>query len=403
MTCRRFIIAVDVFLAIFFANQTCLQANRLGKDNAVFSQTFPWASRILGEYALVAHTQNIAECPYEMTFTGISKQRHEHSEGRRIELAEIRHEQIQIDGEQCTGPGRLLVQSETEEELLVVGFDNKMRNCGTFNIAATTLFLDDMPSKLGVLQENERMPPNVLTNAAAREVYMGIIDRGDSYRPWGCWYLRMGSEDGSGAAVSSSGPDSETYVATVGPDSKSSDCFPGTAIVVLENGMRKMMRDVQVGDRVQVGDGEYSDVFMFTHRSSHVMRSFVTIRVDQESIKLHVTPDHLIYVRGLRLISARNIRAGDEIVLGTFRTANVTRIEHTVLSGLFNPHTIHGDIVVDGVLTSTYTECVQPSIAHAALWLLRNTYRVLGFDLTRGCFEQGAPRIVTSLLRRLSR
>jgi hypothetical protein len=39
--------------------------------------------------------------------------------------------------------------------------------------------------------------------------------------------------------------------------------------------------------------------------------------------------------------------------------------------GLYNPHTMHGDIVVDGVHTSTYTDSVAPALAHALLWPVR--------------------------------
>ena len=42
--------------------------------------------------------------------------------------------------------------------------------------------------------------------------------------------------------------------------------------------------------------------------------------------------------------------------------------------GLYNPHTLHGDVVVDGVLTSTYTGVVHPALAHALLAPLRQLY-----------------------------
>ena len=49
-------------------------------------------------------------------------------------------------------------------------------------------------------------------------------------------------------------------------------------------------------------------------------------------------------------------------------------------TGLYNPHTLHGDIVVDGVLTSTYTAAFSPTLAHVALAPLRALYRA-GVDI----------------------
>ena len=39
-----------------------------------------------------------------------------------------------------------------------------------------------------------------------------------------------------------------------------------------------------------------------------------------------------------------------------------------VATGLYNPHTMTGDIVVDGIQTSTYTAAIAPTLAHLALW-----------------------------------
>ena len=50
---------------------------------------------------------------------------------------------------------------------------------------------------------------------------------------------------------------------------------------------------------------------------------------------------------------------------------NVTAVTVEWADGLYNPHTMTGDIVVDGVLTSTYTDAVAPSLAHALLWPVR--------------------------------
>ena len=49
---------------------------------------------------------------------------------------------------------------------------------------------------------------------------------------------------------------------------------------------------------------------------------------------------------------------------------NVTAVAAEWANGLYSPHTMTGDIVVDGVLTSTY----MPKLAHALLWPVRMLY-----------------------------
>jgi hypothetical protein len=41
---------------------------------------------------------------------------------------------------------------------------------------------------------------------------------------------------------------------------------PGGALVDLESGVTQRMDRLQVGDRVKVAPGIFSDVFMFTHK-----------------------------------------------------------------------------------------------------------------------------------------
>ncbi len=49
-------------------------------------------------------------------------------------------------------------------------------------------------------------------------------------------------------------------------------------------------------------------------------------------------------------------------------------------SGLFNPHTMQGDIVVNGIKTSSFTTLVAPALAQSLMWPVRMLYS-LGYDL----------------------
>ena len=66
----------------------------------------------------------------------------------------------------------------------------------------------------------------------------------------------------------------------------------------------------------------------------------------------------------------------------------VASVSSVWADGLYNPHTMHGDIVVDGIQTSTYTSDIDPTLAHAALWPVRMLHS-MGKDVVGDTFALG--------------
>lgn len=153
-------------------------------------------------------------------------------------------------------------------------------------------------------------------------------------------------------------------------------CFPGAAEVELSDGTRRSMRDLRVGDRVRVSEGEFSEVFMFTHRRGDVSHEFVRVVVN-DGRSLELTSGHFLYVNGA-LAPASSVRVGDVLADAARRPVNVASVECVGRKGLYNPQTVHGDIVVQGLLASTYTRTVAPGAAHALLVPLRAMYARFG-------------------------
>ena len=158
------------------------------------------------------------------------------------------------------------------------------------------------------------------------------------------------------------------------------DCFPGTATVQLRDGSTKLMRDLAVGDAVLAGPGgQYSEVYMFSHRLVDAEVAYVEL--ETASATVHLTGGHYLPVNGARLAEARTVRVGDNVTLGASgKSVPVVAVRSVRKGGLYNPHTLHGDIVVDGVLTSTYTAAFSPTLAHVVLAPLRALYRA-GVDV----------------------
>jgi len=154
------------------------------------------------------------------------------------------------------------------------------------------------------------------------------------------------------------------------------------------------MSALVTGDCVLVGDNVFSDVYMFSHRDANAETQFVKI-VTAQNHTLLLTPNHYLHING-NLATAKTTRVGDLVVAADGKQVAVTTVSSVRSSGLYNPHTLHGDVVVNGIKTSTYTADIAPALAHAALWPVRMAY-MLGQDIVGDAFAQGSDLIANVL------
>jgi len=173
-------------------------------------------------------------------------------------------------------------------------------------------------------------------------------------------------------------------------------CFPSNATVTLLNGTSKRMDELAIGDKVLVASGVFSDVYMFSHKLSAVQSEFVSITT-QGGHTLMLTSNHYLYINN-RMAVASMVKVGDTLTTpgSTDKYDKVVSVRNVWADGLYNPHTLQGDIVVNGVLTSTYTSAIEPNIAHAALLPVRMMYS-MGIDLVGDKFAEGSEFIAKSM------
>lgn len=202
-------------------------------------------------------------------------------------------------------------------------------------------------------------------------------------------------DDKKDNSTSSETEDTEGTVAGISTNATSGDppCFPGSAIVEHEDGTKKKMSELMIGDRVSVGGGEYSAVFMFTHKLGSIRHEFVELQVG--TVALRLTAGHYLTLNG-RSAAAGTARVGDLVELGTGGTGRLTQVLRVEDEGLYNPQTAHGSIAVSGIVASCYTEAVPIGAAHALLAPLRTVFERLG--LASRALETGAG-IFAHLLR----
>ena len=143
------------------------------------------------------------------------------------------------------------------------------------------------------------------------------------------------------------------------------------------NGNTKKMSELAVGYKVITHNGVFSEVFMFSHRLEEATYNFVEIKT--ATATLAITGNHYLYING-NLREAQYVSAGDTITLASGKQDKILSVGRVKKDGIYNPHTLQGDIVVDGVLTSTYTSAFSPTLAHVVLAPLRGLYQ-MGVDI----------------------
>lgn len=155
-----------------------------------------------------------------------------------------------------------------------------------------------------------------------------------------------------------------------------STCFPADATVMLRGGVLTRMDQLTTGNDVLVRGGKFSKVLLFTHSSRWTRALFIELVTESQQV-LSLTRGHYVYINGV-LQRAENARIGDNVLVVRkdgvgFNTTQerVIKLGTKVRTGLYNPQTVAGDIVVNGILASCYTDAVHPIAAHSLLSPLR--------------------------------
>lgn len=149
----------------------------------------------------------------------------------------------------------------------------------------------------------------------------------------------------------------------------------------LLDGSTKFMHEVRIGDMVKVAHPDkYSPVYFFSHHHVHITAKVIRIVTSIDEVWLSMSPTHLLYANGRR-VPASDVRVGDKLSINddiASQRAVVVSVERAEAPGLHNPHTFHGDIVVNGIVASTFTSTVRPSLAKILLAPFKAIYYVAG-------------------------
>ena len=160
------------------------------------------------------------------------------------------------------------------------------------------------------------------------------------------------------------------------------------------------MSELRVGDKVlsvrSDGSTFFDEVYMFGHKDAAAVSPYVRLVTDGGST-LRLTADHYVHVEQgpgtWSALPASQIKVGDvvRVLQGHSALATQRIVSKSIVMerGLFNPYTLGGSIVVDGVLASCHSSSALDGVF---IWLgvpiaegyqlafapIRALYRLLG-------------------------
>jgi len=117
------------------------------------------------------------------------------------------------------------------------------------------------------------------------------------------------------------------------------------------------MDELLVGDKVLTAGGVYSKVYSFGHFSREEKTEYIQIQIDTFGTPLEISAQHLIYLYNEKdklLVPAQDVKVGDLLVAAHDTIAKVLSIRKMHRRGVYSPLTAAGDIVVNGVVASSY-------------------------------------------------
>lgn len=165
-------------------------------------------------------------------------------------------------------------------------------------------------------------------------------------------------------------------------------CFPASATVTTADGATVRMADLEAGQHIHHDEhGASSPVFLFTHRTLNREQWFYRIST-ASGHAVSITGNHYLYVNG-RLVAAHAVQVGNVLRTASGQSA-VVKVERVKDVGLYAPHSLHGDVLVDGIVCSSYSRAVAPGLAHALLLPLRWLVKASGVrEVLPGVFYEG--------------
>lgn len=131
-------------------------------------------------------------------------------------------------------------------------------------------------------------------------------------------------------------------------------CFPGDSEVTVQDRRGPIkMKDLQLGDMVQVVGGNYEPIYSFGHKHSDTYSEFLAISTTDNKV-LEISKNHMVGRPNGGFVPAGILQVGDSLISSNGVTTSVRSIRSVQRKGVYAPFTDSGTIIVNGILASTY-------------------------------------------------
>ena len=134
------------------------------------------------------------------------------------------------------------------------------------------------------------------------------------------------------------------------------------------------MRELQLGDKVLTSSGTFEPIYFFGHADADlVIATYVKVALGRGST-ITLSQDHfaVVYQAGVaKAVYAKHVQIGDTMKYwdgAQFQFDQVSAVRIVVDQGAFNPYTLGGDIVVDGVVASCHSSWVLDKFTPSSLF-----------------------------------
>lgn len=142
-------------------------------------------------------------------------------------------------------------------------------------------------------------------------------------------------------------------------------CFSGSSTVLVRGKGPTAMKEVELGDYVQVAFGKYEQVYSFGHFNPSARASFLEIKTSANSKALQISKEHMIFTLNRGFIPAGLLNENDALGgLNQSKPVSIEEITSITGIGLFAPFTPSGTLIVNGVLVSSFVAFDQKSSYH---------------------------------------
>jgi len=132
-------------------------------------------------------------------------------------------------------------------------------------------------------------------------------------------------------------------------------CLPSIARVQRSTGEIIAVAELKIGDTIMINDENASQIFLLKQNdeaSTNEQHPFLKLYTGDGD--LHVSAAHFIYINGVVELAGSAL-VGDSLMLQNGSASTIVMIEELDLPGSYSPHTLDGNMVVDGFRTKTHS------------------------------------------------